>query len=696
MAITMQGPWTLRVKSRNAALTQRFVVTGADTGNGSYDAAAGATVFVSGAQWSINIQHRSGAQPWRDSVQRIGFPGIAGSLVRFDIRSGKAGDKDGDALVLSCALPVDAADYIVYGTVRTYGGSGLFNPGRNDYIVIDPHQPLAELCQRHPHLGSVISRLYPERLRLPRLPLPLPAAAAPDLRPIVIPTGLPNTANGLVFQRDEAQGTVVKRAAFQTHTLGAGADLLSGPDFCAIAALRDTGIRFCSEGERAPGLLMRFQEYDPSPDEKLGGPYTGSGARQELGLAVTDELGHYIFRFRPSMPSALGNPSRPDLVMQVLGTGLTLNYETVPYSNVANLQRIDVCVPHKLAQPSRSGSDEGVIQRIGDVVVLPSALKSVNTLDDEGRITCRDIGAPEVDCAAWRGALRLHARFGKPNAVRYALYYRLPDDEAWRAVDEPLRLDYIPRLLPGGSPVGPHHRRVVPSPELAGRVAQPVPTYANHEGDANWLENDLKMILSSSFYRPADAPGPVRFRIEAYDKADRFVPGSADEITLYLHNRPGTGDIERITMGGEPLGDCALFELDRPDAPIAVRYRAVEPDGFLAGWRLAVTRGPQQPVPVVCTAGAPVAQRYPALPPRFTGTLGLPSSDEQGYVDSVLQPAPDGTGRRHWLPEQRDFCTFAFTLSATDRVTDGRHGYPSTVLRQDLIGLSRAQVAAHA
>jgi len=694
MAITMQGSWTLRVKSRNAALTQRFVVTGADSGNGSYDAAAGTTVFVSGAQWSINIQHRSGAQPWRDSAQRIGFPGIAGSLVRFDIRASHNGS-DESSLVLSCALPADADDYIVYGTVKTYAGSGLFNPCRNDYIVIDPHQPLAELCQRHPHLCSVISRLYPERLRLPRMALP---GGAPDLRPIVIPTGLPNTANGLVFQPGpEGQGpAVVKRAAFQTHTLGAGADMLSGPDFSAIAALRDTGIRFCNEARRAPGLLMRFQEYDPSPAEKLGGPYTGSGLRQDLGLAVTDELGHYIFRFSPSLPSAVGNPSRPDLIMQVLGTGLTLNYETVPYSNVANLQRIDLCVPHPLAHPSRHGSGEGVIQRIGDVVVLPSALRSVNTLDDEGRITCRDIDAPEVDNAAWRGALRLHARFGRPNAVRYAIYYRLPADAAWQAVDEPLRLDYIPRLVPGGSAVGPHLRTVAPSPEVAGRVRQPVPTYANHEGDLNWLESDLKMVLSSSFYRPADAPGPVRFRIEAYDRHDRFVPGSADEITLYLHNRPSTGEIASITMGGEPLGDCALFELGQSDAPIAVRYRAVEPDGFLAAWKLAVTRDQRHPVPLACTAGAPVAQRYTAVPPRFSGTGALPAADAQGYVDSVLQPAADAAGRRRWLPEERDFCTFAFTLSASDRVTDGRSGYPSAVLQQDLIGLSAAQVFADA
>ena len=55
MAITMQGNWTLRVKGRNAAFAQRFVVSGAITGNGTYDGVVGNAVFVTGAQWTVNV-----------------------------------------------------------------------------------------------------------------------------------------------------------------------------------------------------------------------------------------------------------------------------------------------------------------------------------------------------------------------------------------------------------------------------------------------------------------------------------------------------------------------------------------------------------------------------------------------------------------------------------------------------------------
>lgn len=36
MAIPMQGAWTVRVKSKSAAFPQRFIIAGADSGNGTY------------------------------------------------------------------------------------------------------------------------------------------------------------------------------------------------------------------------------------------------------------------------------------------------------------------------------------------------------------------------------------------------------------------------------------------------------------------------------------------------------------------------------------------------------------------------------------------------------------------------------------------------------------------------------------
>jgi len=742
MAITMQGAWTIRVSTKNAAFAQRFVVSGAASGNGTYDGTVGNSVFVTGAQWSINIQHQPTAQPWRDSAQRIAFPTVAGGLLRFDIRSNDAGaDADFDDLVLSCSLPASSADYVLYGTAKTYAGLCLFNPCRDDFIVIDPPFHLPTLCERYPQLCDVIAKLYPERLRVPRIPLPDPP---PDLMPIVIPTGLPNIANGLVFQgpaarpldsapslhgananahaksgaaeldKHEADAvarlqTVVKRTAFRATPMAAGSDRLAKADFEAIAAIRDIGIRFRCSVERAPGLLLRFQEYDRTSSEKLGSPYSGTGVRQDLGLAVTDEQGNYLFRFSPSLTDiaeeagdiaaseVLATQLRPDVIVQVLGTGLTMTFETAPYGNVANLQRIDLCIPYDRAHPNRACAGDRVIQRIGDVLVLHSALGGhPNTLDADGRITCRNANAPQVDCAAWRGGLRLYACFGRPEALHYAVFHKRPTETLWRPVTQSHALDWIPNLVAGGTSVGPTNRTVTPGvPLVSGSGTQSVPTYDNHEGDLNWIENDLKLILSSSLYRPSDEPGPVQFRIEAYDGAGQVVAATVDTITLYLHDRtaiagrPGKGDIASITMGATTLSDCALFELATPDAPITVKHRAVDPDGFLHSWSLGVTRGNNHAMDVRVASGVtPKAFSAAAVPCDFTGTRDEPTADLQDYVLTGLQPDPTGADGPNWLPDGQNFCAFAFTLSAADRVTDGRTAYPQSVFWQDLIGLS--------
>lgn len=727
MAITMQGAWTIRVTTKNAAFAQRFVVSGAATGNGVYTGTVGTSVFVSGAQWSIDIQHQPTGQPWRSSAQRIGFPTIAGGLLGFDIRSNDSGpDQDYDDLILRCSLPVSSADYVLYGSVKTYAGTCLFNPCRNDYIVLDPPYRLAQLCERDPRLCEVIAKLYPERLKLPRIPLPDPA---PDLTPLVLPTGLPTAANGLVFQsrstrvlqpgaqtaldKHEADavaalGTVVKRTSFKSTAMPAGADKLSHADLEAIAALRDIGIRLRCSVETAPGLLLRFQEYDRTASEKLGGPYTGTGVREDLGFAVTDELGNYIFRFTPSLADiadefgdvapgeVLATALRPDVIVQVLGTGLTPTFETAPYNNVANLQRIDLCVPYDRAHPSRACSGDRVIQRVGDVLVLHSALGGhPNTLDTDGRITCRNANAPQVDCAGWRGGLRLYACFGRPEATHYAIYFKRPSESLWRPVSQAMALDWVPHLVPGGTSVGPTNRVVNPSVPLVGGPGQAVPTYDNHEGDLNWIENDLKMVLDTSLYRPWDEPGSVDFHIEAYDNAGNVVAATADTITLYLHNRtaiagrPAKGDIASITMGATTLGDCGLFVLSAPNAPLTVRYRAVDPEGFLHSWGLGVTRGNNHAMSTVVSSGVtPKTFSDATLPCDFTGTRDEPTADVDDYVLTTLQPDPTGADGPSWLPPDHNFCAFAFTLTANDRVTDGRTAYPQVVFWQDLIGLS--------
>jgi hypothetical protein len=71
-------------------------------------------------------------------------------------------------------------------------------------------------------------------------------------------------------------------------------------------------------------------------------------------------------------------------------------------------------------------------------------------------------------------------------------------------------------------------------------------------------------------------------------------------------------------------------------------------------------------------------------PPDFHGTRDEATADIDHYVTTTLTPS----GGANWLPSDHNFCAFAFTLTANDRVTDGRDAYPQAVFWQDLIGIS--------
>ncbi len=366
MAITMQGSWTLRVKSRNAAYAQRFIVSGAATGNGVHDGTIGTAVVVTGSQWSLQVQHQPSRQAWRDSAQRIGLPTVADGLLRTEIAANDGGlDDHFDDLVIACSLPASQADHVVYGNVKTYTGICLFNPGRDDYLVVDAPFDLVAVCTRCPQLLKVVEKLYPERLRA-RLDAP------PELTPLVIPSGLPNVAVGLVFQsralslaeidampsQDDAVSalqTTVKRVPFKALPMQAGIGRLVHTELAAIANIRDMAVRQRYQVEPAPGLLLRFQRYTRSPAERHdGAPYTGAGVREHLGQAMSDEQGNYLFRFQHAAQGGPAVEQRPDLIVQVLGMGLRVRFESAPYDNVANLRRIDLCVPATRAQASRA------------------------------------------------------------------------------------------------------------------------------------------------------------------------------------------------------------------------------------------------------------------------------------------------------------------------------------------------------
>jgi len=61
MIISMQGNWTVSVKTKKAGYDQQFVVMGADTQNGTHPGVVGTSVYVTGTQWSIAIKNDPGS-----------------------------------------------------------------------------------------------------------------------------------------------------------------------------------------------------------------------------------------------------------------------------------------------------------------------------------------------------------------------------------------------------------------------------------------------------------------------------------------------------------------------------------------------------------------------------------------------------------------------------------------------------------
>src|SRR5215216_570018 len=201
MIISMQGNWTVRVKSKDAAFPQRFVISGATSGNGTHAGTVGSTVSVTGAQWSIAIQNDPGTG-FQLSNTKITFPHQTGGNYEFDIKSNDAGgDQDFNDLVLACSTPATINDFIVYGNVTLYGGRCIFNPCRRGPYVIESAGSLRDAL-KNPKLREVITRLYPERLPIPVDPNP----PDPPFKPIVLDlfneAMRPQTVN--VFRRAES------------------------------------------------------------------------------------------------------------------------------------------------------------------------------------------------------------------------------------------------------------------------------------------------------------------------------------------------------------------------------------------------------------------------------------------------------------------------------------------------------------
>lgn len=113
MPLTFQGTWTIAVKVKNPqALPQRYIVSGATTGNGTYIGYVGAPpITVSGTNWQLNIQANETYEQdgkWITSWIRQTLPvSLLDGRTRFDVESEDLiRDNSWDDLVLTLTSPV--------------------------------------------------------------------------------------------------------------------------------------------------------------------------------------------------------------------------------------------------------------------------------------------------------------------------------------------------------------------------------------------------------------------------------------------------------------------------------------------------------------------------------------------------------------------------------------------------------------
>ncbi len=705
MAIPMQGAWTVSVKSKSAAFSQRFVIAGADSGNGTHAGeVTHPAVFVTGANWRIQIQNNPGGG-FIDSAEQIKFPTVSSLQYRFDIESNDAGsDQDFNDLILTCSTPVTETDFVVYGHAKAYSGRCFYPCGRG-WFVIDSSIALARALG-YPAMRKAIEAVYPERARIKPIPQPDPPPFIPMFIPLNDDRLIPEKRAQLI--RLPKENPNLTRASKATDVAGQAFSLRTTAitrftekssvtiDRIGIGSILAKLSRLCRT-ETLAGFPISFEEYDRTGVELGGGAYSGAGPRENLGQTVADRNGNYIFRFSRSIAQFIeeGNidvgaaedevvQSMPDLIAKVLDAMAPggVAFESVPHWNVPVLKRIDLCFP----KPARTGCQGGRnIQALGAIRLGIAA----TVFDSEGRITCTDTLVPDVPqarCAAWSGRVRLFGCFiGQPTVTQYTIRHRRKDMGtgifgSWEFYQEGMFLQKVGFLIP--QQIGPFDRNL----EIVnggGLIA--AKAYDNIELNLAWAASDwfFKAVISTGGGTPAYAPSPgtVEFEIQGYDAGGNFVVGATDARLLYIDNTQPDLDLPSVQMGAQTGGDCALFSLtgETNPAKLTVLFKAVQNQGFMGSYSLSVRKGNIGGFDIAPTTG-PAGEVSGALSGAYTHGSAVncgqlfgtqppdePLANAADFVTAYI--IPDGGG--NWLEPGQPFCTFSVNVGATMRRTNG-------------------------
>ncbi|MBM3785180.1 MAG: hypothetical protein FJW30_12520 [Acidobacteria bacterium] len=743
MIVSMQGNWTVTVKAKNAAFAQRFVVSGATSGNGPHAGTPGTTVAVTGSQWTIAIQNDPGTG-FQVSQTKLQFPQKIGNTIRFDIRSNDAGgDEDFDDLILTCSSTVSINDFVIFGNVSQYSGPCVFNPCRfRDIFVIETPAALLEAL-KNPHLREVIGKLYPERIpdfRIPNPPDP------PDFKPVVLDAfGLaaqPKTAK--VFKRVAAKAGLAADAAaddfelvrtVQTSALARAAAF--SPQLVQVI----DGYRFICDVDPAPNITLTFEEYDRTAAEKAGGAYTGTGPRQLLGDTITDVFGNYIFRFRfdltvPGLADAADiAPGEdvdviifPDVIVKVTGfSPSAVLYESAPYYNIPNLKRIDLCLPKSRVPATSACFNGNLIGSLGNVFLggnqnttASTAAASLrrygnnNFQEANGKITVGNSQALfTAECAAWTGVIDMRgclydaARTPAANTIRrYTIRVRRAGTTAWEFVSQNYKHPkFSKRNLANynGDDVGPFATAL----HVDGGPLVTRPAYINIQReifadgvDWEFSNFDRFMQLNTALYDfvlGVRTPGTLHVRVDGYDAAGNPVPGATDMIALFVQNKPLDFQLTGPSFSDPAIVDvgCGLFRLTaaQMNSPLQMSFKANDPFGFVDSYSLTMGRCPAPTLALRVNlppslpdtpAGAAVLAQGNAAANVHNACPGytgtLADFGTAGTVPVEIQPALSEGG---WLRTGEEFVVMSFSLSARMRVTNGYNSGLSGEYRQD-------------
>ena len=735
MFISMQGNWTIDVKSMESDYPRRFVVSGAATGNGNHAATVGmAPVHVTGNLWTITTQYNSGAG-FQQSDTRLKFPVLQLGNYKFDIESND--DRsfvDFDDLTLTCSTPASFSDYLIYGNVTTYSGLCYYNPCYRGWLVIETAAALRVALQ-NPLLATVIKKYYPERIP-PIIVNPNPPDPGPFI-PLMINLGGSAQASGNVANiyrgTQSANADTKKSAKDSAAAMSATAALKFdrsvaqtssqqvqsvSQDTIAIARMIDHSFQRCTTSP-ASNVTLNFQEYDRSASELAGGPYIGTGIRDFLGSAVTDMNGNYIFRFTQSVSELIDEvftdvapgenvfvQYRPDLIVSVPASSPASGvlYESAPYYNVPNLYRLDLCLPESEVPVTSVCFNGNLIGSLGNVFVggnqnTAGSLSAAalnrdgdnNHLRIDGRISVHNSQAGfAIDCACWSGLIDVkgcmyNARRSQSDPIirHYTIRYS-KDGVHWQFVTESyLHPIFSKRNLPhyNGDLVGPF-----PATLHVDGVSTPnVPSYKNIQAETffdgvDWEYSNLDryMQLSSSIYQGAQ-PGTVYFKVEGYDSTGNLVPGAKDLIALYIDNNPLGFSLDHVWFNDDGVNiikaECNLYRMKEAslNTPLNITFKANDQWGFLDHYALHISK---------CGTAFVVDESIPGISagssPGNTDTLGCPGyrgTAEIGKFGDLnshdITYSPSPPPTKKWLELAEGYTLYYVDLVAQKRETNG-------------------------